>query len=103
MGERLFAPAGGVVLAMGITMVINSNRGCGKFWVDIGLVGYALSMAIGMGVLSPRRRRSPSSRRRKARRPRRRSPPISRILLVARFDVAILLLVVADMVTKPFS
>ena len=28
---------------------------------------------------------------------------IQRILLVARFDIAILLLVVADMVTKPFS
>jgi hypothetical protein len=28
---------------------------------------------------------------------------ISRILLIARFDVAVLLLVVADMITKPFS
>jgi hypothetical protein len=28
---------------------------------------------------------------------------IERILLVARFDVAVLLLVVADMTTKPFS
>jgi hypothetical protein len=28
---------------------------------------------------------------------------IRRILLIARFDVAVLLLVIADMVTKPFS
>jgi hypothetical protein len=28
---------------------------------------------------------------------------IRRILLIARFDIAVLLLVVADMITKPFS
>ena len=28
---------------------------------------------------------------------------IDRILLIGRFDVAVLLLVIADMVTKPFS
>src|SRR5512143_3749563 len=42
-GEKLFAPAGLVVLAMGITMVINApDIGFGTAWVDVGLVGYAL-------------------------------------------------------------
>ena len=56
-GERLFAPAGIVVLAMGITMVINSPEiGFGTTWVDVGLVGYALSFTTGVGVLAPRAR-----------------------------------------------
>ncbi|HKS78728.1 MAG TPA: DUF2269 family protein, partial [Gaiellaceae bacterium] len=57
-GEKLFAPAGLVVLAMGITMVINSPEiGFGTTWVDIGLTGYALSFATGIGVLAPLSRR----------------------------------------------
>src|SRR5215469_18301289 len=39
VGERLFAPAGLIVLAMGITMVINSPEfGFNQPWVIIGLV-----------------------------------------------------------------
>lgn len=103
-GERLFAPAGLVVLAMGITMVINSPEiGFGTTWVDIGLVGYALSFTTGVGVLAPRARqivalfdeKGPSAPETQA--------AIQRILLIARVDVAVLLLVVADMLLKPFS
>src|ERR1700745_1444814 len=42
VGEKLFAPAGGIVLAMGITMVINQHIGFGTTWVDIGLAGWAI-------------------------------------------------------------
>src|SRR5213079_1731927 len=52
-GEKLFAPAGLVVLAMGITMVINDHIGFGTTWVIIGLVGYALTFTTGIAVLAP--------------------------------------------------
>src|SRR5262249_25720429 len=39
VGEKLFAPAGLIVLAMGITMVINDHIGFGTTWVIIGLIG----------------------------------------------------------------
>jgi uncharacterized membrane protein len=103
VGERLFAPAGGVVLAMGIAMMINTDWGWGKFWVDAGLVGYALSMAIGMGVLSPLAKKIAALSETKGPTAPETLAAVSRILLVARFDVAVLLLVVADMATKPFS
>jgi uncharacterized membrane protein len=103
VGERLFAPAGGVVLAMGIAMMINTDWGWGKFWVDAGLVGYAISMAIGMGVLSPLAKKIAELSESKGPTAPETLATVSRILLVARFDVAVLLLVVADMVTKPFS
>jgi uncharacterized membrane protein len=102
-GEKLFAPAGLVVFSMGITMVINDHIGFGTTWVDVGLAGYALSFATGIAVLAPLARKivklsdtvGPTAPETQA--------TIRRILLVARVDVGVLLLVVADMLMKPFS
>jgi uncharacterized membrane protein len=103
-GERLFAPAGLVVLAMGITMVINSPEiGFNTTWVDIGLVGYALSFTTGIGVLAPRARQIVALLDEKGPAAPETQAAIQRILLIARVDVAVLLLVVADMLMKPFS
>jgi uncharacterized membrane protein len=102
-GEKLFAPAGLVVLAMGITMVINQHIGFGTTWVDVGLVGYALSFTTGIAVLAPLVRKivqlsdtvGPTAPETQA--------VTRRILMIARVDVGVLLLVVADMLMKPFS
>jgi uncharacterized membrane protein len=103
-GERLFAPAGLVVLAMGITMVINSPQiGFGTTWVDIGLVGYALSFTTGVGLLAPRARQIVALLDEKGAAAPETQAAIQRILLIARIDVTVLLLVVADMLMKPFS
>jgi uncharacterized membrane protein len=102
-GERLFAPAGGVVLAMGIAMVINRHIGFGTTWIDIGLTGFAISFVTGIAVLAPRAKRivelcdtvgaaAPETQ-----------AAIREILLIARVDVGVLVLVVADMLMKPFS
>jgi uncharacterized membrane protein len=102
-GEKLFAPAGLVVLAMGITMVINDHIGFGTTWVDIGLTGYALSFATGVGVLAPMSRRIVALLEEKGAAAPETQAAIARILVIARIDVAVLLLVVADMLMKPFS
>jgi hypothetical protein len=106
VGERLFAPAGGVVLAMGIAMLIHGGDpiiAWGKFWVIVGLIGYAVSMVLGMAVLSPQAKRIHELSDEKGATAPETLAAIRRILLIARFDVAILLIVVADMITKPFS
>jgi len=103
VGERFFAPAGLVVFLMGIAMMINTDWGWGKFWVVVGLIGYASTFVTGVGVLAPLAKnvrqlmesQGPESPDTQA--------AIRRILLIARVDVTVLLLVVADMVTKPFS
>ena len=103
-GEKLFAPAGLVVLAMGIAMVINSPEiGFGTTWVDIGLTGYALSFATGIGVLAPLSRRIVALLEEKGAAAPETQAAIARILLIARVDIAVLLVVVADMLMKPFS
>jgi uncharacterized membrane protein len=103
VGERLFAPAGLVVLLMGIAMMIHTDWGWGKFWVVIGLLGYAATFATGIGVLSPLAKRISTLLEEKGPDAPETQAAISRILLVARVDVGVLLLVVVDMVAKPFS
>jgi uncharacterized membrane protein len=103
IGERFFAPAGLVVLAMGITMVINQHLSWGTFWVDAGLVGYASTFVTGVAVLSPLAKKVAALLDEKGPEAMETQAAIKRILLAARVDVGVLLLVVADMLTKPFS
>jgi uncharacterized membrane protein len=103
VGERMFAPAGLVVFLMGIAMMIHTDWGWGKFWVIAGLVGYALTFTTGIGVLSPLSKKIVSLMETEGPTAPATQEAIRRILLFARVDVAVLLLVVADMVTKPFG
>jgi uncharacterized membrane protein len=103
VGERLFAPAGLLVFLMGIAMMINTNWGWGKFWVVAGLVGYASTFVTGIGFLSPQAKRIEALSLEKGATAPETIAAIRKVLLIARFDIAVLLLVVADMVTKPFS
>jgi uncharacterized membrane protein len=103
VGEKIFAPAGLVVLLMGIAMMIHTDWGWGKFWVVAGLVGYGLSFALGIAVLGPQAKKITALAESKGSTAPETLAAIGRILVIARVDAAVLLLVVADMVTKPFS
>ncbi len=102
-GERIFAPAGLIVFLMGIAMMINTNWGWGKFWVVVGLIGYAATFITGLAVLSPLAKKVHASAEQNGPEHPTTLGLIDRILLIARIDVAVLLLVIADMVIKPFS
>lgn len=102
-GEKIFAPAGLVVFLMGIAMMLNTNWGWGTFWIDAGLIGYAITFITGLAVLSPLAKKIKASAEQNGPEHPETIALIDRILLIARVDVTVLLLVVADMVTKPFS
>lgn len=101
-GERIFTPAGILVLGFGIAMVEKGDLGWSTFWLDFALVVWALSFAVGAGVLGPTAKKihkafaashgamTPEIEK-----------LIDRIVLVARFDVVLLLLIVVDMTAKP--
>jgi uncharacterized membrane protein len=103
VGEKLFAPAGIVVVAMGVAMMVNTNWGWGKFWVIAGLVGYAITFVTGVGVLSPMTKKIAALTEEKGPNHPETAAAITRVLQLVRIDVAMLLLVVVDMVVKPFS
>ena len=103
VGEKLFAPAGGIVLAMGIAMVVDQHIGFGKTWVDIGLTGWLISFVTGVAVLAPRARKLVQLFETAGDAAPETQAAIRQILFIARVDVAVLLIVVMDMLMKPFS
>jgi uncharacterized membrane protein len=103
VGERVFAPAGMIVFVMGVAMLINTDLGWGKFWVVVGLIGYAVTFITGIAVLAPLAKRVDASVAEHGPTDPASIALINKILLIARIDVAVLVIVVLDMVTKPFA
>ena len=85
-GEKIFAPAAIVVLAAGIGMTMNANLGYDQFWLIFGLIGFASTFLIGIGVLSPRARRLSVLAAEKGPEAPETQAAISQILLIARFE-----------------
>ena len=103
MGEKVFAPVGLVTFLMGIAMMINTSWGWGHFWVIFGLLGYAATFSVGIGILSPLAKKIDQSAEQNGPTHPETIALIERIMFIARIDVAVLILVVLDMVTKPFA
>ena len=103
MGEKVFAPVGLVTFLMGIAMMINTSWGWGHFWVIFGLLGYAATFSVGIGILSPLAKKIDESAAANGPTHPETLALIDRIMTIARVDIAVLMLVVIDMVTKPFA
>jgi len=103
VGERVFAPVGLVVFLMGIAMVLNLHWGWGTTWIVIGLVGYAITFLTGLLVLGPQAKRVGQLIETNGAEAAETQAAIQRILLLARVDMGVLLIVVADMILKPFT
>ena len=103
MGEKVFAPVGLVTFLLGIAMMINTSWGWGHFWIIAGLIGYAATFIIGVAILSPLAKKIDQSAEHNGATHPETIALIERIMLIGRFDVAVLMLVVLDMVTKPFA
>jgi uncharacterized membrane protein len=103
VGEKIFTPSSLVVFAFGIAMIEKGDLGYGEFWIVAALVGWGLTFLTGVGFFAPQTKKlnalieqhgveHPSSQ-----------AQLKKILLVARLDVALLLLITADMAAKPFA
>jgi uncharacterized membrane protein len=103
VGLKLFAPAGLIVFLMGIAMMLNTNWGWGKFWIVVGLIGYAATFLTGLLVLDPLAKKIDASVQANGPAHPETIALIKRTMFIVRFDMAMLFIVVADMVTKPFA
>ncbi|HWE81326.1 MAG TPA: DUF2269 family protein [Gaiellaceae bacterium] len=103
LGQRVFAPAAIVVVVMGGAMVQNAHIGYDQFWIVFGLLGFLASFVIGTAVLSPMSAQVAEIVEKTGVGSPEATAAVSKILLIARADVAMLLLVIVDMVAKPFS
>ena len=103
VGQKLFSPSAVVVLVMGIAMMINGSLDWGQFWVSFGLLGFLSTFVVGMFFLSPASKRIAATIEAEGVESPAAQAAIAKLLVVARYDIAVLLLVVLDMVLKPFS
>jgi uncharacterized membrane protein len=104
LGTSIFLPASVVVLVMGISMVWYSPAWeLTQLWVVLGLVGIANTIVVGAAFLGPE-----SGKLARLAEERGFEDPqvvhrVERIFAISRYDLAVLLLVVVDMVVKPGS
>lgn len=103
VGNAIYLPSSIILLVSGI-FTIHESGGAWSYdqtWVQMGLAMILVSIAIGAGFIGPQAGRiartieqggldSPEAKRQ-----------INRIFLVSRFELALLLLVIFDMVVKP--
>ena len=101
LAPRLFIPASIGTLVFGILAAIEGDWDFGSVWIVIGLSGFAVSFATGIGYFEPEIKRlaaaierggaaDPEVRRRTA-----------ALKMVGRIELAVLYVVVVSMVAKP--
>jgi uncharacterized membrane protein len=103
---KVFTPSALIVLVAGIAMMLTDVGELawdwGSFWVTFGLLGFVATFAIGIGVLTPAAKKIEALAETKGPEAPETQEALSRLLLIARVDSAVLLLVIVDMVAKPF-
>ena len=102
VATRIFVPSSLLALLFGILLMLKGDLDRGQFWVIVGLLGFAATFLTGIAVLSPQTKRFNTLAAEKGDDSPEAQVALRKLLLVARFDLAVLLLVVADMVAKPF-
>src|SRR5438445_3561261 len=99
LGGRFFAPMSMLTLIFGLIMC-GFWAGFSDLWIIIGLVGYATTFSIGMFIFKPTGERMGAMIAKEGV-----TPAVlaigQRMMSAARFDYAVMLVIVADMVLKP--
>jgi uncharacterized membrane protein len=102
IATRVFIPSSLIALLFGILMMLKGDLDWGQFWVIAGLVGFAATFLTGIAFLSPQTKKFNTLAAEKGDDSPEAQAALRKLLLVARFDLAVLLLVIADMTAKPF-
>jgi uncharacterized membrane protein len=101
IGKRLFGPAAVVLLITGVALVANEDLGWTDAWILAGIGAFFVVIAVGGAFLIPEGRRIAELARTPGHDPTEVRDRTRRRLLVARVDLLILILAVADMVYRP--
>lgn len=100
ISRRVFTPSALVTLGFGIALAAKMDSGS-PFWIDFGLVIWALSFVLGLAVIGPRTAKLKRLIGERGLEDAVVQRGIAQVLRFARIDVTMLLLVVVDMAAKP--
>ncbi len=101
IGQRLFTPASGILLLFGVLLVIDGRWGWGEPFVSAGLTIWVISTAISMAFLGPEAAKINKLMAAEGPNAAEVSQRINRVQVVGRVDLALLVLAVFLMSTKP--
>jgi uncharacterized membrane protein len=102
IGQRIIAPTTLVLLAMGLIMVgVNDAWTIGQAWIILALVGFGLTFLAGILFFGPESGRIAKGIEERGAEDQEVQRRIRRIIATSRFDLVLLVLIVADMVFKP--
>jgi uncharacterized membrane protein len=102
IGTRVFTPASLLLLGLGIWMVIIGPWNFGMTWIDLGLAMFAYSFVSGAFYLGPQLNRVKSIAEREGPGSEQVAVLVHRLFVVSRVELTFLVLIVLDMVLKPF-
>jgi hypothetical protein len=101
IGTRVYTPALFAVFGLGVALVEKGNWGWSTFWIDFALVGWAIAGTVGVGFVGPELGRIDRAAADYGADSAEVARRVKRLFTVFRFDTALLLLIVVDMVAKP--
>jgi hypothetical protein len=101
IGKALFGPAAVVLLITGVALVANEDLEWTSAWILAGIGAFFVALAVGGAFLIPEGRRIAELARTPGHDPAEVRVRSRRRLLVARVDLMVLILAVADMVYRP--
>jgi uncharacterized membrane protein len=101
IGTRIYTPTLFAAFGLGVALIEKGNWGWSTFWINFAIVGWAIAATVGIAFVGPEFGRigrdaatygpdSPQVGRR-----------VKRLFMIFRFDTAMLILIVIDMVAKP--
>ena len=100
-GLRYFMPLGIVTLVVGIALALDDRWDFEMLWIQLGMLGFLISLAVGAGYLGPQSGKLAKLIRERGVEDSQVRAKMDRLLLVARLDSLLLVLIVADMAIKP--
>jgi uncharacterized membrane protein len=103
VGTRIYTPALFAVLAFGIALVQKGHWGWSTFWVDFALAGWFVAAVVGVGFVGPELGRIDKAAGEFGPESAEVGRRVKRLFAIFRFDTALLILIVLDMVAKPFA
>jgi uncharacterized membrane protein len=102
IGTRVYTPALFAVLAFGIALMQKGHWDWwGVFWIDFGLVGWTIAALVGVGFVGPELGRIDKAAQEFGPTSAEVGQRVQRLFMIFRFDTALLILIVLDMVAKP--
>ncbi len=101
IGVRVYTPALFAAFGLGVALLEKSGLGWGTAWIDFAIVGWGIAAAVGVGFVGPELGRIDKAAMEFGPESEEVLRRVRRLFMIFRFDTALLILTVLDMVAKP--